>query len=168
MSSPKIPSERNQTEARPAALLVRAKHHRKILFSLGEKEMDSTSSPQVRRAQNEKGKEYFSLVFVAAGPGFGPRYLPSKGSVLPLDDPAIISILLPKRLFFKLKTVLFFGRFVDFIIKTLRGLGRNNQLREHCDAGILKFKGKESYRSSIAVLSQKAANRDTAKPKPKV
>ena len=44
-------------EASPAALQVIAKHHRKILFSLREKEMDSTSSPQVRRAQNEKSKE---------------------------------------------------------------------------------------------------------------
>jgi len=38
-------------EASPAALLVKEKHHRKILFSLREKE--------IRRAQNEKSKEYF-------------------------------------------------------------------------------------------------------------
>ena len=44
-------------EASPAALLVKAKHHRKILFSLGEKE--------IRRAQNEKSKEYFSVVWRA-------------------------------------------------------------------------------------------------------
>src|SRR3989339_2076651 len=50
----------NQNEASPATLQFIARHHRKILFSLGEKEMDSTSSPQVRRAQNEKSKEYFS------------------------------------------------------------------------------------------------------------
>src|SRR3989344_5911372 len=58
-----------KTEASPAALQVIAKHHRKILFSLREKEMDSTSSPQVRRAQNEKSKEYFSVVrrVVASG-----------------------------------------------------------------------------------------------------
>ena len=55
--------ERNQTEASPAALLVKAKHHRKILFSLGEKE--------IRRAQNEKSKENFSAVrrVVASGGG---------------------------------------------------------------------------------------------------
>ena len=44
-------------EASSAALLVKAKHHRKILFSLGEKE--------IRRAQNEKSKEYFSVVWRA-------------------------------------------------------------------------------------------------------
>ena len=55
--------ERNQTEASPAALLVKAMHHRKILFSLEEKE--------IRRAQNEKSKEYFSVVrrVVASGGG---------------------------------------------------------------------------------------------------
>ena len=55
--------ERIQTEASPAALLVKAKHHRKTLFSLGEKE--------IRRAQNEKSKEYFSVVWrvVASGGG---------------------------------------------------------------------------------------------------
>ena len=46
--------ERNQTEASPAVLLESAGHHRKILFSLGEKE--------IRRAQHEKSKEYFSVV----------------------------------------------------------------------------------------------------------
>ena len=49
--------ERNKTEASPAALLVKARHHRKILFSLGEE--------KIRRAQNEKGKEYFSVVWRA-------------------------------------------------------------------------------------------------------
>src|SRR3989338_1359907 len=50
-------------EASPAALLVKARHHRKILFSLEEKE--------IRRAQNEKSKEYFSVVrrVVASGGG---------------------------------------------------------------------------------------------------
>ncbi|MDP3779268.1 MAG: hypothetical protein Q8R30_04475, partial [bacterium] len=47
----------NQNEARPATLLFKARHHRKILFSLGEKE--------IRRAQNEKSKEYFSVVWRA-------------------------------------------------------------------------------------------------------
>src|SRR3989344_1281747 len=42
-------------EASPAALLVKAKHHRKILFSLEEKE--------IGRAQNEKSKECFSVVW---------------------------------------------------------------------------------------------------------
>ena len=42
-------------EASPAALLVKARHHRKILFSLREKE--------IRRAQNEKSREYFSVVW---------------------------------------------------------------------------------------------------------
>src|SRR3989344_9511397 len=59
-------------EASPAALQVKAKHHRKILFSLGEKE--------IRRAQNEKSKEYFSVVRRALGSGggaasFGQRFL---------------------------------------------------------------------------------------------
>jgi len=50
-------------EASPAALLVKAKHHRKILFLLREKE--------IRRAQNEKSKEYFFVVrrVVASGGG---------------------------------------------------------------------------------------------------
>ena len=38
----------------PAVLLESAEHHRKILFSLREKE--------IRRAHNEKSKEYFSVV----------------------------------------------------------------------------------------------------------
>ena len=59
--------ERNQTEASPAALLVKAKHHRKILFSLGEKE--------IRRAQNEKSKEYFSVVRRALASGGGAASL---------------------------------------------------------------------------------------------
>ena len=47
----------------PAVLLEEAGHHRKILFSLGEKE--------IRRAHNEKSKEYFSVVgrVVASGGG---------------------------------------------------------------------------------------------------
>ena len=46
----------NKNEASPATCLNtwKAGHHRKILFSLGEKE--------IRRAQNEKSKEYFSVV----------------------------------------------------------------------------------------------------------
>src|SRR3989338_408582 len=47
----------NQNEASPATLQLIARHHRKILFSLGEKE--------IRRAQNEKSKEYFSVVWRA-------------------------------------------------------------------------------------------------------
>src|SRR3990167_600275 len=50
-------------EASPAALLVKAKHRRKILFSLGEKE--------IRRTQNEKSKEYFSVVRRALASGGG-------------------------------------------------------------------------------------------------
>jgi hypothetical protein len=44
--------ERNQIVDSPAVLLESAEHHRKILFSLEEK---------IRRAQNEKSKEYFSV-----------------------------------------------------------------------------------------------------------
>src|SRR3989338_4627779 len=47
----------NQNEASPATLQFIARHHRKILFSLREKE--------IRRAQNEKSKEYFSVVWRA-------------------------------------------------------------------------------------------------------
>jgi len=49
----------NQNEASPATCLNtwKAGHHRKILFSLGEKE--------IRRAQNEKSKEYSSVVWRA-------------------------------------------------------------------------------------------------------
>jgi hypothetical protein len=50
-------------EARPTALLVKVKHHRKILFSLREE--------KIRRAQNEKSKEYFSVVRQALGSGGG-------------------------------------------------------------------------------------------------
>ena len=50
-------------EASPAALLVKAKHHRKMLFSLREE--------KIRRAQNEKSKEYFSVVRRALGSGGG-------------------------------------------------------------------------------------------------
>ena len=48
---------RNQIEASPATCpnTWRAEHRRKILFSLGEKE--------IRRAQNEKSKEYFSVAW---------------------------------------------------------------------------------------------------------
>jgi len=46
---------RNQNEASPATLQFIARHRRKILFSLREKE--------IRRAQNEKSKEYFSAVW---------------------------------------------------------------------------------------------------------
>ncbi len=53
----------NQNEASPATLLFKARHHRKILFSLGEKE--------IRRAQNEKSKEYFSVVRRASARGGG-------------------------------------------------------------------------------------------------
>jgi hypothetical protein len=47
----------NQNEASPATLQFIARHHRKILFSLREKE--------IQRAQNEKSKEYFSVVWRA-------------------------------------------------------------------------------------------------------
>ncbi|HEY9583614.1 MAG TPA: hypothetical protein VJI66_01460 [Candidatus Paceibacterota bacterium] len=49
----------NQNEASPATCLNtwKAGHHRKIPFSLGEKE--------IGRAQNEKSKEYFSVVWRA-------------------------------------------------------------------------------------------------------
>ena len=51
---------RNQIEDSPATCLNtwKAGHHRKILFSLKEKE--------IRRAQNEKSKEYFSVVWRSA------------------------------------------------------------------------------------------------------
>jgi len=50
---------RNQNEASPATCLNtwKAEHHRKILFSLREE--------KIRRAQNEKSKEYFSVVWRA-------------------------------------------------------------------------------------------------------
>jgi len=47
----------NQNEASPATLLFKARHHRKILFSLREE--------KIWRAQNEKSKEYFSVVWRA-------------------------------------------------------------------------------------------------------
>jgi len=49
----------NQNEASPATCLNtwKAGHHRKILFSLEEKE--------IWHAQNEKSKEYFSVVWRA-------------------------------------------------------------------------------------------------------
>src|SRR3989344_2535989 len=50
-------------EASPAALLFQARHHRKILFSLGER--------KIRRAQNEKSKEYFSVVWRVVTSGGG-------------------------------------------------------------------------------------------------
>ena len=59
--------ERNQTEASPAVLLVKAKHHRKILFSLGER--------KIGRAQHEKSKEYFSVVRRAVASGGGAASL---------------------------------------------------------------------------------------------
>ncbi|MFH1462350.1 MAG: hypothetical protein ABIG08_01450 [bacterium] len=46
--------ERNQIVDSHAVLLIEAGHHRKILFSLREE--------KIRRAQNEKSKEYFSVV----------------------------------------------------------------------------------------------------------
>ena len=49
--------ERNQKVDSPAVLLEEAGHHGKILFSLEEKE--------IRRAQNKKSKEYFSVVWRA-------------------------------------------------------------------------------------------------------
>jgi hypothetical protein len=47
----------NQNEASPATLQFIARHHRKILFSLKEE--------KIGRAQNEKSKEYFSVVWRA-------------------------------------------------------------------------------------------------------
>ena len=60
---------RNQIEASPATCLNtwKAEHHRKILFSLGKKE--------IRRAQNEKSKEYFSVVWRACRAGGGAGFL---------------------------------------------------------------------------------------------
>ena len=53
----------NQNEASPATLQLIARHHRKILFSLGEEES--------RCAQHEKSKEYFSVVWRALASGGG-------------------------------------------------------------------------------------------------
>jgi len=50
-----LPSQK--IEASSATLLSKARHHRKILFSLREEE--------IWRAQNEKSKEYFSVVWRA-------------------------------------------------------------------------------------------------------
>src|SRR3989344_3775947 len=50
-----LPSQKIQASS--STLLFKARHHRKTLFSLGEKE--------IRRAQNEKSKEYFSVVWRA-------------------------------------------------------------------------------------------------------
>ena len=50
-----LPSQK--IEASPATLQFIARHHRKILFSLRER--------KIRRAQNEKSKEYFSVVWRA-------------------------------------------------------------------------------------------------------
>ena len=50
-----LPSQK--IEASPAILLSGAEHHRKIPFSLRER--------KIRRAQNEKSKEYFSVVWRA-------------------------------------------------------------------------------------------------------
>jgi len=58
-----------KTEASPAALLVKAKHHRKILFSLREE--------KIRRAQNENSKEYFSVVRRVVTSGGGAASLVS-------------------------------------------------------------------------------------------
>ena len=59
--------ERNQIVDSPAVLLESAGRHRKILFSLREKE--------IRRAQNEKSKEYFSVVWRALASGGGAASL---------------------------------------------------------------------------------------------
>ena len=56
-----------KTEASPAALLVKARHHRKILFSLGER--------KIGRAQNEKSKEYFSVGYASGASGGGAASL---------------------------------------------------------------------------------------------
>jgi len=54
-------------EASPATLQFIARHHRKILFALREE--------KIRRAQNEKSKEYFSVVRQALGSGGGAASL---------------------------------------------------------------------------------------------
>jgi len=56
----------NQNEASPATCLNtwKAEHHRKILFSLGEKEIRRAPCLPAGR-QNEKSKEYFSVVWRA-------------------------------------------------------------------------------------------------------
>ncbi|MBI2096053.1 MAG: hypothetical protein HYT43_00205 [Candidatus Taylorbacteria bacterium] len=60
-----------KTEASPAALQVIAKHHRKILFSLGEKE--------IRRAQIKKCEENFLAGWRALASGGGAASI-SRGS----------------------------------------------------------------------------------------
>ena len=64
-------------EASPTALLVKAMHHRKILFSLREE--------KIGRAQNEKSKEYFSVVpcFDKQGGGAGLYFLQEHGGISP-------------------------------------------------------------------------------------
>ena len=57
-------SERNQKVDSPAVLLEEAGRHRKILFSLGEKEIRRAPCLPAGR-QNEKSKEYFSVVWRA-------------------------------------------------------------------------------------------------------
>src|SRR3989304_2267783 len=54
----------NQNEASPATLQFIARHHRKILFSLGEKEIRRAPCLPAGR-QNEKSKEDFSVVVQA-------------------------------------------------------------------------------------------------------
>src|SRR3989338_2907995 len=80
--------ERNQKVDSPAVLLEEAGHHRKILFSLGEKE--------IGRAQNEKSKEYFSVVWRAcravAGLGsFGGGFVKKNLKITPKTPPIEIS-----------------------------------------------------------------------------
>jgi len=68
----------NQNEASPATLLFKARHHRKILFSLRESKVrrpkfisallfvsNRFALGQTGNAQNEKSKEYFSVVWRA-------------------------------------------------------------------------------------------------------
>ena len=63
-------------EASPAALLVKAKPHRKILFSLREE--------KIRRAQNEKSKEYFSVGYASGASGGGlASLIPNKLLLVP-------------------------------------------------------------------------------------
>src|SRR3989344_3579576 len=61
----------NQNEASPATCLNtwKAGHHRKILFSLREE--------KIGRAQNEKSKEYFSVVWRVVASGGGAASLVS-------------------------------------------------------------------------------------------
>ena len=59
--------ERNQNEASAAALLVKARHHRKILFSLREE--------KIRRAQIRKSEENFFVGWRALARGGGAASL---------------------------------------------------------------------------------------------